>query len=333
MRAMQLQKYSNISKDPLEFADVEEPVPDDNEILVKVSACGVCRTDLHIIEGELPEKRLPITPGHEVIGKVREVGSKVRGLRVGDRVGVTWVNSTCGICEFCISGRENLCKDIRCTGYDVNGGYAEYLTVSAKSAFRIPKGFGDVNAAPLMCAGVIGFHALKLSGLKPGDSLSLFGFGGSGHIIAQIAKYWRCDTFVFTRGESHRRIAESIGVSWTGGLDEEPEEAKADAAIITAPDGNLVINALHSVKRGGKVIIADIFMSDIPLISYYRDLYLEKSVGSATNYTREDVKELLGLASKIPIKTMVERYPLQDANEALANLKERKVNGAAVLVI
>lgn len=332
MKAMVLERQNNIENMPLKAADVPKPEPKIGEILVDISACGVCRTDLHIVEGELPGKKLPVVPGHQIVGIVADVGSGVKNLKKGERVGITWINSTCGRCEFCRSGMENLCNDMRFTGYDTDGGYAEYALVSQDFAYNIPDKFDDVHAAPLLCAGIIGYRSLKLSGLKPGGTLAIFGFGSSAHIIAQIAKYWGCKILAFTRGTDHQDMAKRLGATWAGEANDNTPE-KADSVIIFAPAGELVINALASLKKGGKAAIADIYMTPIPEIDYNKHLYHERSITSVTNYTRDDAKEFLELASSIPIKTKVQTFRLEDANKALIELKQGRIHGSAVLKI
>ena len=332
MKAIVLDHYGRIESNPLRAGEAPKPRPSKRQVLVKVNACGICRTDLHVIEKELKPSKLPVILGHQIVGVVAGMGTGAKKFKVGERVGITWINSTCGRCEFCASGRENLCEKMKLTGYDVNGGYAEYALVSQDFAFRMPKGFDDLHAAPLFCAGIIGYRALKLSSIKKGQTLALFGFGASGHIIAQMAKHFGNRLIVFTRGLEHQKLAKRYGAVWAGEASDEAPE-KADAAIITAPAGELVIDALRSVKEGGKVIIQDIYMSSIPKINYNKYLYGEKSIASVTNYTRKDADEFLKLAASIPIKTKVQRFKLQDANAALNLLKKGKINGAGVLSI
>lgn len=332
MRAMLLKKYQSVEKKPLNVADLKPPKPGAGEVLVRISASGVCRTDLHVIEKELKPSKLPVIPGHQIVGTVFETGKGATRFKKGDRVGITWINSTCGSCRFCRSGRENLCEKMRFTGYDVDGGYAEYTTVSQDFAFPIPENFDDVHAAPLFCAGIIGYRAFKLSGVEPGGTLGIFGFGASGHILAQIAKYWDVRVLAFTRGKEHQERAKRLGAVWAGEASDNPPE-KINAAIITAPAGELVLNALSVLEKGGKVTIQDIHMSPIPQIDYDRYLYQERWIGSVANYTRDDAVEFLNLASRIPIKTDVEKFKLEDANRALILLKQGKMKGAGVLEV
>ncbi len=332
MRAMVLDRFGAAEKAPLRYKNVDVPKPKGDEVLVKVEACGVCRTDLHIVEGELAKHKLPVIPGHQVIGEVSTIGKGVRSHAVGERVGVTWVNRTCGKCRYCKAGMENLCENAKLTGYDVNGGYAEYVTVSEDYAFPLPQGFDAVHAAPLFCAGIIGYRALKLSGAGKGKVLAIFGLGSSGRIIMQMAGYLGSEVIVFTRNQKHRQVAKRLGAGWAGSLQAVPN-VLADSAIITAPVGRLVPKALNTVIKGGRVVIEDIYMSRIPEMDYNKLLYNEKSVTSVTNYTKEDIKEFLSLASKIPIRTEIQEFQLKDANEALKLLKQDKLSGSAVLRI
>ncbi|MDE1869019.1 MAG: zinc-dependent alcohol dehydrogenase family protein [Candidatus Micrarchaeota archaeon] len=330
MRAMLLKKYAKIDAAPLEPSNVANPKPASNELLVRVMACGLCHTDLHIIEGELDPRKLPIVPGHQIAGIVEAAGTGAKRFKKGDRVGITWINSTCGKCRYCKTGRENLCDSAKFTGYTVNGGYAEYATVSEDFTYHLPKGFDFSNAAPLFCAGIVGYRALKLSGLKSGGTLAIYGFGASAHLSVQVARHMGSKVQVFTRSEEHRALALKLGASWAGASEDTPP-ANSDAAIVFAPVGNLVVTALKNLKKGGRVAIADIYMSPIPRIDY-PDLYYEKSITSVTNYTRADAVEFLKLAEKIPIRVEAQSFKLQDANNALQMLKEGKINGSAVLI-
>ncbi len=319
-----------IEEKPLVVAEVEKPTPGLQEVRLKILACGICHTDLHVVEGELPSKKLPIIPGHQIVGVVESVGRKVTRFRVGDKVGVAWLNSTCGKCEFCLKGKENLCEKARFTGYDVDGGYAEYTVVSQDFAYPIPKGFSDVEAAPLLCAGVIGFRALRLSEIERGGRLGLFGFGASAHIVIQIAKYWSCQVYVFTRGEEHRKLARDLGAVWAGGAEDTPP-TKMQSAIIFAPAGKLVLDALRVLEKGGTLALAGIYMTPIPEMDYQEHLYYEKTVRSVANSTRKDAEDLLELAGEIPIRAEVQEFPLEEANRSLLLLKQGKIQGAGVL--
>ncbi len=319
-----MREYGPMEGDPLKLRYVTKPRPSRGHVIVKVSARGACHTDLHVMEKELEPRALPIIPGHQVVGIVEEIGSGVKNLKSGDRVGVTWVNSNCGTCEFCASERENLCKSMRFTGYDINGGFAEYVTVSQDFAFKVPEKFDDVHAAPLFCAGIIGYRALRLSGITRGSTLAIFGFGASGHIMAQIAKHWDCRFIAFTRGSEHKHLAESLGADWVGDVSDEPP-FRADAAVITAPAGELVIEALKKTKKGCRIAIEDIYMSQILAIDYNKYLYHERWLGSVTNYTRDDAKEFLRPAAEMPIVTHVEKFPLEIANDALNLMKRGRI--------
>ncbi len=332
MKAMLLKAPGSIEKKPLAMAEVEKPTPGPEEVRLEILACGMCHTDLHIVEGELSSKRLPIIPGHQIVGVVETVGKKVTRFKVGDKVGVAWLNSTCGKCEFCLKGKENLCEKARFTGYDVDGGYAEYTAVSHDFAYPIPKGFSDIEAAPLLCAGVIGFRALRLSEIEKGGRLGLFGFGASAHIVIQIAKHWGCQVFVFTRSDEHRKLAISLGAVWAGGTDETPP-AKVQSAIIFAPAGRLVLDALRVLEKGGTLALAGIYMTPVPEMDYQEHLYYEKTVRSVANSTRKDAEDLLKLAAEIPIRAEVQEFPWEDANRALLLLKQGKIQGAGVLRI
>lgn len=330
MKAMLLKKYAKIDAAPLESSNIANPKPASNELLVRVMACGLCHTDLHVIEGELDPRKLPVVPGHQIAGIVESAGTGAKRFKKGDRVGITWINSTCEKCKYCKTGRENLCDSAKFTGYTVNGGYTEYATVSEDFAYHLPKGFDFSDAAPLFCAGIVGYRALKLSCLKRGGMLAVYGFGASAHLVIQVAKHIGAKVQVFTRSEEHRALALKLGASWAGGSEDIPP-ANSDAAIVFAPIGNLVVTALKNLKKGGRVAIADIYMSPIPKIDY-PDLYYEKSITSVTNYTRADAVEFLKLAEKIPIKVEAQSFKLSEANNALQMLKEGKINGSAVLV-
>jgi propanol-preferring alcohol dehydrogenase len=331
MRAMALEKPQPAEANPLRLVELPYPVPEAGEIRVRVRACGLCHTDLHTVEGDLPLPRLPIVPGHQIVGVVEAAGSEVSQFCIGDRVGIPWLYSTCGTCVYCRKGLENLCVEARFTGYDVNGGYAEAVTVSEAFAYPIPAGFSDLEAAPLLCAGVIGYRALRLCDVRPGERLGLYGFGASAHIVIQLALHQRCEVYVFTRAESHRRLAQRLGAEWVGGAEDRPP-GELDSAIIFAPAGQLVLDALRALRKGGTVALAGITMSAIPAIDYQL-LYQERVVRSVANSTREDARNLLRLAAQVPVRTEVETFPLDRANEALQALKHSRIHGAAVLEI
>lgn len=314
----------------LEARDCAVPVPQRGEVLVRVRACGVCRTDLHVIDGELPDGKIPIVPGHEIVGVVEAVGDGVADLAPGDRVGIPWLGWSCGVCAFCTSGRENLCPNARFTGYTIDGGYAEYTVADARYAFTLPDAYDDIHAAPLLCAGLIGFRSYRMTGER--CRLGLYGFGAAAHLIAQVAVHDGRTVFAFTSpgDEAAQRFARSLGCAWAGASTEAPPEP-LDAAIIFAPVGRLVVEALTRIVPGGIVVCAGIHMSDIPSFPY-RLLWQERIIRSVANLTREDARAFLAVAPLVPVRTQVQRYDLPDANRALDDLKHGRVHGAAVLV-
>ena len=331
MRAMLLEKTRLAEENPLRLAEVPLPEPAAGEIRIRVRACGICHTDLHVVEGDLRLPKLPLIPGHQIVGTVDALGAGVEEFREGDRVGVPWLYSTDGVCTFCRKGSENLCDAARFTGYDVDGGYAEAVVAPAAFAYALPAGFADLDVAPLLCAGVIGYRALKLSNIQPGGRLGLYGFGASAHIVIQIARHWGCEVCVFTRAETHRDLARRLGAAWTGAAG-EALPAPLDSAIIFAPAGKLVPEALRALNKGGTLALAGITMSAIPEMDY-RLLYHERIVRSVANSTRDDVRSLLHLAAEIPVCSAIEAYQLPEANRALQDLKSSKIHGAGVLVI
>jgi propanol-preferring alcohol dehydrogenase len=333
MRAMRLHDPSPIENRPLRLEDIALPEPGPGEIRIRVAACGVCHTDLHEAEGDLALPVRPVTPGHQIVGVVDALGPGAERFRSGDRVGVPWLGATCGACRFCEAERENLCTDARFTGFHRDGGYADYAVAAEAYACPLPAGLADTAAAPLLCAGIIGYRALRLSRIHVGGALGLFGFGASAHIAIQVARYWHCRIHVFTRSEAHRRQALRLGAAWAGGAGETPPEPLA-AGIVFAPAGEIVPLALEHLDRGGTLVLAGIWMSDIPPLDYARHLYLEKTLCSVTASTRADAEELLGLAPEIPIRTDVQTFPLEAANEALVAVKHsRLAHGAAVLEV
>jgi len=331
MKAMILREARPIEEHPLEAVEVPEPTPRPDEIRIKVRACGVCHTDLHTVEGELALLRLPVIPGHQIVGVVDQLGANVTRFRPGDRVGVAWLHSACGQCDFCRRGLENLCDQARFTGLHADGGYAQYTVVPAAFAYPIPPSFPDLQAAPLLCAGVIGYRSLRLSDIQPGGRLGLYGFGASAHVTIQVARHWGCEVFVFTRGEEHKQHSRELGATWVGDAKDDPP-ALLDSAITFAPAGWVVLEALRALRKGGTVAINAIHLSPIPEMNYSL-IYGERTLRSVTNLTRQDAEELLQLAAHIPIHTDVEVYPLAEANRALRHLKDRQVRGAAVLEI
>ncbi len=332
MQAMILKEPDSIENDPLQLAQIEKPQIKLDEILVKVSACGICHTDLHTVEGELELPRRPLVPGHQVVGVVDELGGGVTRFSKGDRVGMAWLHSTCGKCKYCLAHKDNLCENALFTGYHVDGGYAQYAVISQDFAYRIPKGFSDEQAAPLLCGGIIGYRALRLSEIKPKGVLGLYGFGNSAHVAIQVAIHRGCEIFVFTRSKEHQKHAQSLGAAWTGtSKDKAPK--KLDSAIIFAPAGELVPDALEALDKGGTLALAGIYMTPIPEMDYVKHLYHERTVRSVANATRQDGEELLKLAAEIPVRTTTTSFPLKDANKALQLLKRSKIDGAGVLEI
>ena len=316
---------------PLELRDVPMPSAAAEQLLVRVSACAVCRTDLHIVDGELPDPKLPLILGHEIIGRVEKLGEGVERFRVGDRVGIPWLGWTCGECDYCRSNRENLCDRARFTGYTIDGGYAEFVVADARFCFPISETYEDVDAAPLLCAGLIGYRALRLAG-DP-HRVGLYGFGAAAHIIAQVARFQGREVFAFTRSgdEETQSFARQLGAAWAGGSDEDPPE-KLDAAIIFAPVGALVPVALRAIRKGGRVVCAGIHMSDIASFPY-RDLWEERSISSVANLTRRDAEEFFEIAPRVPMKTETKKFPLEEANKALDQLRSGRLSGVAVLVV
>ena len=326
MRAMVL----NRPRGGLIPTELDTPAPAPQEILIRVSACGVCRTDLHVVDGELTGGKLPIIPGHEIVGRVVAAGAAVTRFKTDDRVGVPWLASTCGACGYCVSGRENLCDKARFTGYQVDGGYAEYALADQRYSFALPDGYTDAEAAPLLCAGLIGYRALKMAGAA--KRLGIYGFGAAAHIVAQLARFQGQQIFAFTRpgDDAGKQFARELGAAWAGDSDMSPPEP-LDAAIIFAPVGPLVPLALRATAKGGTVVCAGIHMSDIPSFPY-DILWGERSIKSVANLTRRDGEEFLRIAPQVPVKTAVEIFDLAQANEALKRLREGRITGAAVMV-
>lgn len=331
MLAQVLHSIAPVESNPLQLTEVKKPEPAGDQVLIRVSACGVCRTDLHVIEGELPQRRSPVIPGHQIIGRIEAIGPDVKRFKGGERVGVPWLHRTCGVCEYCRSGRENLCEHALFTGWVVDGGYAEYALAPASYVYPIPESFSDEQAAPLLCAGIIGFRSLRLSGIERGGRLGLYGFGAAAHVAIQVARHWGVEVYAVTRDERHQKLALALGAAWAGGGEDELPEP-LDAAIIFAPAGHLVVTALKALKRGGVVACAGIHMSEIPPIDY-QWLYHERVIRSVANNTREDGEMFLRTAAEIPIETRVEIFDLSEANAALNALKNDAIRGAAVLRI
>ena len=334
MKACVLYNPAPVETRPLVLSDVPKPVAEAGEVLIKVNACGVCRTDLHVVEGELAVRKSPIIPGHQIVGTIDEIGADVGEFKIGDRVGVAWLSRTDGVCRFCTSGRENLCEFAEFTGWTRDGGYAEFVAAPANFVYRLPENFSDLHAAPLLCAGIIGYRALKLTEINswPGARLGIYGFGAAGHICIQIARFRGADVYVATRDrQRHQQLAENLGAVWVGDTFDAPPVA-LDAAIIFAPAGEIVPAALKGIDRGGTLVLGGIHMSPIPQFDYSL-IYGERVVRSVMNNTRADGVEFLSEAATIPITTSVQTFPLDQANEALIALKTDAIRGAAVLQI
>lgn len=331
MRAWVVADPGPVATGPLVPVDRPVPEPGPGEVRVAVSVCGVCRTDLHLAEGDLAPRRPQVVPGHEVVGVVDAMGPGARRFRVGQRVGIPWLRHTCGRCRFCRSGHENLCTDPRFTGWDEDGGYAEAAVVDESYAYEIPERFSDEEAAPLLCAGIIGYRALRLADLPPGGRLGIYGFGGSAHITAQVALHQGARLHVITRSEAGRRLAMELGASSAGGPDDAPPEP-LDGAVLFAPVGELVPKAMRALDRGATLSIAGIYLSEIPALSYEKDLFWERRIRSVTANTRRDGEELLAIASRIDLSVTSPSYPLSEADRALADLAAGRFEGAAVLV-
>jgi propanol-preferring alcohol dehydrogenase len=329
MKACLLRSPAPVDTNPLAFLDVPCPDPGPGEVLVRVHACGVCRTDLHVIEGELPPRKSPVIPGHQVVGIVEKLGQGARRFPLGSRVGIPWLHSTDQTCEYCRSGKENLCDSPTFTGYTVDGGYAEYAVAPEGFVYAIPESFHDQQAAPLLCAGIIGFRSLRLTGMQRGGKLAFYGFGAAAHVAIQVARHWDIEVYAATRGAKHQQLALQLGAVWAGEAADEPP-AKLDAAIVFAPAGELVPPALKALKKGGVLVLGGIHMSPIPSFNYDL-LYQERMIRSVANNTRQDGEDFLRVAAEIPIHTQVTVFPLREANRALNDLKSDRINGAAVL--
>ncbi len=332
MKAMVVNRIALIDSSPLELVHLALPEPQAGQARLKVRCCAICRTDLHVIEGDLPQHRLPVVPGHQIVGTVDRLGPECRRLQVGQRVGAAWLGRTCGTCGFCTSGRENLCESARFTGYHLDGGYAEYALAAEDFAYPIPDAFSDLDAAPLLCAGIIGYRALKRSQLPRGGKLALYGFGSSAHVVIQIARHRGSEVYVVTRGEKHRELARQMGAVWVG--EHAPDmPVKVQSAIIFAPAGELVPPALEALEKGGTLALAGIHMTPIPEMNYERCVFYERDIHSVTCNTRDDGRELLAEAAEIPIRPHTTPYPLADANRALQDLKNDRINGTGILVM
>jgi alcohol dehydrogenase, propanol-preferring len=329
MKACLLRTPARIQENPLEFEEVEEPKPAAGQVLLRVQVCGVCRTDLHVIEGELPPKKSPVIPGHQVVGRVEQLGDGATRFAKGARVGIAWLHQTDGTCEYCRRGEENLCDAPLFTGYTVDGGYAEWIVAPEEFVYPIPEGLADEHAAPLLCAGIIGYRCLRMAEISRGAKLGFYGFGAAAHVAIQVANYWGVEVYAATRDEKHQKLALELGAKWAGGTLDAPP-VKLDASIVFAPAGEIVPAALKALRKGGRLILGGIHMSDIPSFPYDL-LYEERMIRSVANNTRRDGEEFLKLAAEIPIRTHVQVYPLSEANRALNVLKNDAIPGAAVL--
>ena len=336
MKACVLNSPASIDTRPLRFTDVPVPTPGDGEVLIRVSVCGICRTDLHVVEGDLPVRTPRVIPGHQIVGKITAVGARVTKVSADQRVGVAWLRHTCGKCRYCRVGRENLCERAEFNGWTANGGYAEYVIAPASFVYSLPDGFDDLQAAPLLCAGIIGYRSLRLTGIEKGKwsgaRLGIYGFGAAGHVVIQLARARGADVYVCTRDrERHQALAAELGATWVGGATDEPP-VKFDAAIIFAPAGELVPVALQALDKGGALVLGGIHMSPIPTFEYSL-IYGERVLRSVANNTREDGREFLAEAASIPVRTYVQTFTLSSANEALIAMKHDAIRGAGVLTI
>lgn len=332
MLAALLEKTAPVENNPLSVCEVPPPSLQDHHLLIRVNACGLCHTDLHTVEGELTLPKLPLIPGHQIVGRVDRCGRAVRRFKTGDRVGVPWLHETCGQCRYCRHGNENLCEQAQFTGLHSDGGYAQFTTVHEDFAYSLPHNFSDMNVAPLLCAGVIGYRALRLSEIKEGERLGLYGFGASAHLALQVARHWGCEVYVFTRSVEHQTLARELGATWVGRAEDSPPE-KIQSAIIFAPAGKLVLDALRVLDKGGTVALGGIYMTPIPEIDYGALLYHERTIRSVANATRQDAEELLALAGRIPLRTEIEIFSLAQINQALHKLKCSEIRGAGVIQI
>jgi propanol-preferring alcohol dehydrogenase len=332
MRAMVLHHPAPIESSPLWERDLPIPEPADNEVRVRVEACGLCRTDLHVVEGELAPRHPTIIPGHQVVGRVDAFGPDAHRFRLGDRIGIAWLRYTDGTCRYCRAASENLCPRARFTGYDEDGGYAEYALIREDFAYALPAALDAAAATPLLCAGIIGYRALKRADVRPGCRLGLYGFGSSAHIAIQVARHWKCTVYVMTRDIRHQALARELGAAWAGPSDAKPPEP-LDSAILFAPVGTLVPTALEALDMGGTLAVAGIYLTDIPKLNYQRHLFHEKTLRSVTANTRKDGEELLALATEIPLRPQTTLFPLSQANQALQMLKSDAIRGSGVLTV
>jgi alcohol dehydrogenase, propanol-preferring len=335
MKAQVLKAQARVETLPLALKDIPTPVPGQGEVLVRVTACGICRTDLHVVEGDLPLRKSPVIPGHQVVGVVEQLGPGAGKISVGSRIGIPWLHRTCGTCFYCRGKKENLCDAPQFTGYTADGGFAEYTVAHEDFVYLLPQGFSDLQAAPLLCAGIIGFRCLRIAGLTTGPTtganLGIYGFGAAGHVCIQVARHLGARVFVCTREEKHQKLADELGAVWVGGVTATPPE-KLDASIIFAPAGELVPAALQALRKGGTLVLGGIHMSPIPSFEYPL-IYQERSIRSVANNTREDGVDFLQLAAAIPIHTQSQTFALSEANQALNALKHDGIRGAGVLLV
>lgn len=330
MLAMQFSHPAPAEEFPLEPVHIPLPRPAAGQVLLRVLACGVCHTDLHICEGDLHPPLVPLIPGHQVVGVIEALGAQVENLQVGQRVGVPWLHQTCGICAACRRGQQNLCPNAQFTGFHVNGGFAEWMTAEASAVYQLPAQLTTLQAAPLLCAGIIGYRSLRLAEVQPGERLGLFGFGASAHLVLQVARHWGCEVYAFSRSAQHRQYAEELGAAWTGTAEQSPPQP-LDRAITFAPSGAIIPQALAALRPGGTLAVNAVHMTPIPQFDYEL-LYGERTLRSVSNATAQDGVDFLELAAQIPLMAAVTTYPLEDANEALLDIKESRLNGEAVLV-
>jgi alcohol dehydrogenase, propanol-preferring len=332
MRAMVLSRPAPIDSSPLQLREVPDPEPGPGEVRVRVLACAICRTDLHVVEAELPPVREHIVPGHQVVGVVDRLGPDTSRSKVGDRLGIAWLRFTDGQCRYCRAGKENLCPNARFTGYTEDGGYAQYAVVREDFAYPLPESLDPISATPLLCAGIIGYRALRRADIQPGCRVGLYGFGSSAHIAIQVARHMGCTVYVMTRDVRHQELARQLGAAWAGGATDRPPEP-LDSAVLFAPVGDLVPPALEALDMGGTLAVAGIYLTDIPRLNYERHLFHEKNLRSVTANTREDGRELLRLAAQIPLRPQTTTYRLEEANRALQQLKHDGIRGTGVLVV
>jgi len=331
MKAMILEKQDRLENRPLKLKEIRVPEPKESEIRLRIDVCGVCRTDVHIVEGELPAHKIPVIPGHQIVGRVDKFGEKAKKYKSGQRLGVPWLYKTCSKCKYCKSGRENLCENAMFTGYDADGGFTEYVIVKEEFAYPLPENYSDTEVAPLLCAGVIGYQAFKATGLKNYGKLGLFGFGSSAHILIQVCTYLGIETYVVSRTGAELKLAEKLGARWTGKIDDEIGTL-LDAVIVFAPSGELLVRALKKIDKGGKIVSAGIYTTPLPGFDYSY-IYPEKCLTSVAHTSRENVREFLKTAGEFKIQTKINEYKLQDANIALLNIKHSKVSGSSILII